>query len=261
MSTTTLQEQLTAAQAAFDAALEAGEPTRSHREAITRLEAELATAQRTEAAASSQQIADEAAVLALSHAASIEDAGTVAELEALSAAPIAEAIECDPLLASAALDVIKARKALAQASSVHGELCKAVDKLRHTISQKQANLASILGRRAAGTATADDGLEALGLPQDIADLEVRLAAASAEAAAAVPAVLQGELAAAEKRLSQTRGTVGVRIASDRLARAEQLFLALYAELRAAERASGQYEFRPSGDYRANPEIKRIISRH
>jgi hypothetical protein len=53
----------------------------------------------------------------------------------------------------------------------------------------------------------------------------------------------------------------VRIASERLARAEQLFLALYSQLRAAERDSGQYGFRPSGDYRVNPEIKRIVSRH
>lgn len=261
MSTTELQDQLSAARAVFDAALEAGEPTRTHRETITRLEGELATAQREKAAASSRQVADEAAVLAVSQSAIIVDPCTAAEMDALSEEPTAEAIECDPLLLSASLDVVKARRALEQASAAHADLADAAEKIRNAIAKKQSTLANILQRRNAGTATADDGLEALGLPQDISDLESRLAAVVATANAAAPTALQDELVAAENRLTQARGTVGVRIASERLARAEQLFLALYSQLRAAERDSGQYGFRPSGDYRVNPEIKRIVSRH
>lgn len=262
-----INEQLTAAQAALHQALEDGVLSAPFRAEVARLEAELATAQQAEAAAKAASAAQEAeeiqaAGIALADAqhASIAQSGAAVALAEI-APEDAPVVAHDPAIESAAQRVAAARVALGKANAAHAKLAKAADKLRATLAAKQSALAELKARRAAGTSTPEDALEALGLPDDIADLERLVATAAGNAAGAVPAAEQAELAAAQKLLAETKTDATLRVARDRIALAERAFLLCYQELRAAEQASGRYQFRPSGDYRASSDLKLLVSRH
>jgi hypothetical protein len=244
-----LTEQLAAARAALTAALEAGEPTRAARAEVGRLEADLVAAKQAAAAA----LAD------VKHAA-IEAAPAAADLAEL-APELAPFLGRDPLIETAAHLVAQATAALDKAQAAHSDLVDTVGKTRATLERKKAALIGVKSRRATGTATPEDALEAVGLPDDIADLERMLAIATEKAAAAAPTAEQGALAAAQKQLDEASTSAKLRITRDRLALAEQVTIQLYHELRAAEKASGLYTYRPSGDYRANSELKNILARH
>ncbi|MGN8094739.1 hypothetical protein [Methylobacterium sp. 22177] len=262
-----LNTELKAAQVALDAALVAGEPSRSDRNEVARLEAELATAQQAEAAEKAIIAAQEAeeiqaAGIALAdaqHAAIAQSGAAVALAEiAPEDTPI---VAYDPAIESAAQRVATAQAAMDKAAAAHGELTEAADKLRATLAAKQGALAELKARRAAGTSLPEDALEALGLPDDIADLERLVAIAAGNAASALPTAEQAELAAAQKLLAETKTDATLRVARERIALAERTFLLCYQELRGAEQASGRYQFRPSGDYRASSDLKLLVSRH
>ncbi|GJE43902.1 hypothetical protein [Methylobacterium soli] len=259
--------QLEAAQTQLNTALEAGQPTRAIRTEVARLQTALAEAQFA-ADAAQRDVADQeaakvqaaAAALAEAKHAAIEAAPAAAELEEL-APEFAPVLGRDPLIETAAQLVAQATAVLEKAVTAHGELVDTANKTRATLERKRAALADVKARRAAGTATPEDALEAVGLPDDIADLERMLAVCSEKAAAAAPDTEQSALAVAQKQLDEASTSAKLRITRDRLALAEQVTIQLYHELRAAEKASGLYTYRPSGDYRANSDLKAIVNRH
>lgn len=262
-----LVSQLEAAKTQLNSALEAGQPTRAIRAEVARLEAALTDAQASEEAVQRDMADQDAAKVQASGAAlaeaehtAIEALGAPEQLAELLPEQFAPA-ERDPIIDTAAQVVAQAAAALEKAEAAHAELASTAAKLRTTLAAKQTALAEVKARRTAGTATPEDALEALGLPDDIADLERMLAIASEKAAAAIPHTERAELTTAQKHLGQAVETVKLRILRDRIALAESALLKVYRELRAAENASPLYRHRPSGDYRANPELKATVNRH
>lgn len=262
-----LETQLEAAKTQLNSALEEGQPTRAIRAEVARLEAALAEARSATDAAQSAAADHEvakvqaaAATLADAKHTVIDAAPAVAELAAL-APELAPVLGRDPLIETAAQQVAQAAAAMEKAQAAHSDLIDTANKTCTTLERKKAALAEVKARRAAGTATPEDALEAVGLPDDIADLERMLAIASEKAAAAAPTAEQSALAVAQKQLDEASIGAKLRITRDRLALAEQLVVQLYSDLRAAEKASGLYTYRPSGDYRANSDLKAIVNRH
>ncbi len=261
-----LNTELKAAQAALDAALMAGEPSRSHRNEVARLEAELATAQQAEAAAQAASAAEEAAkaqadALALASTQQIALSTTEADAalgEIAAEQPVAAVVDVDPLLLSAAEGVVLARTALERAQLRHGELSKAAGRIQAAVTRKTEERDAIKARALAKTATAEDGLAILTIDEDLADLEHSLSAARDKANAAIPAVEQGALAAAEQNLARVRGQLAYSLAEARLKRVEQLFMAAHSEMVAAHQAGGATSYLGSGRYVPAREFRDLV---
>lgn len=261
-----INEQLTAAQSALDAALLAGEPSRIHRNEVARLEAELAAAQQAVAAAKAASAAQEAAklqadaqVLASTHQTNLQTTEADATLaDIVAEQPIAALVDVDPLLLSAAEGVVLARTALQRAQRQHGDLSKAAGRIQAALTRKLEERDAIKARALVKTATAEDGLAILTIDEDLSDLERSLAAAQNKANASVPAAEQGALTAAEQNLSRTRAQLAYSLAEARLKRVEQLFMAAHREMVAAHKASGATNYLGSGRYVPEREFRELV---
>lgn len=241
-----INEQLTAAQATLDAALLAGEPSRTHRNEVARLEAELATAQQAEAAAEAASAAQEVAkvqadarALASTQQTALQTTETDAALAAIAdEQPIATLVDADPLLLSAAEGIVVARNALERAQRQHGELSKAAGRIQAALTRKLEERDAIKARALAKTATAEDGLAILTIDEDLADLERSLSGARDKASAAIPAAEQGALAAAEQHMARVRGELEYALSEARLQRAEEAYMAAHDQMLGAYNAKG-----------------------
>jgi hypothetical protein len=267
MSTTTeLNAQLEAATAELESALGAGQPTRSIRTKITRLEGELtalrnaeATAQRNAADKKVAEIQSASQALADTQHTQLDAAAACPELEQLGeqvpAAPRSPKVE------AAAAEVAAARAALDDAERIHRNLLTAAGKIQTRLTEEQAKVDAIKQRRSNGDKRDDDAGAMTLLGDDIADLQRLQAGAQAKASAADPHAQVRALEQAHQRLDRAQAEVAMVVFNDRLQLAEAAFLRAYTAQRAAERAAGLYLSNPSGTYRANIELKSIISRH
>ena len=181
-------------------------------------------------------------------------------LEAVIGEPI-PAIERDAGIDLASKAVATATVALNKATAKHTELVTAANRLSSALSAKQEALVELKRRRVVGKTTPQDGVEALGLPDDIADLERALADATQKAASALPTAERAAVERAQQELRDAVCSVKLRALRDRMTLVETAFLQSYRDLRAAEQASSEFRSRPSGAYRANAELKSIIARH
>ncbi len=98
----------------------------------------------------------------------------------------------------------------------------------------------------------------LTIDEDLADLEHSLSAALDKASAAIPAVEQGALAAAEQNLARVRGQLAYSLAEARLKRVEQLFLAAHSEMVAAHQAGGATSYLGAGRYVPAREFRDLV---
>lgn len=266
MSINELNTRLEAARTELASALDAGLPTRPLRAEIASIESAIADVLDIEEKAQcTQSKQDESAVhsagadlIEVEHA-SIERATASPELRLLVES--LPAIECDPLIATAAHGVASARAALIKEERIYSNLQATASKSQTRLNEELAKVAAIKQRRAAGDRREDDAGVMTLLGDDIADLERLLSEAQHKASTSVPIALRQVLEAAEQRLAQARAQVQLRIADERLQLVERAFLDCYAVQRAAERATGLHLSRPSGTYRAGLEFKNIVSRH
>lgn len=267
MSTTTkLNTQLEAATAELESALGAGQPTRSIRAEITRIEDELKALRNAEAAAQ-QEAANQKATEIQSASQILADAQH-AQLDAAAACPELEqlgeqvpAAPRSPKIEAAAAEVAAARVALNDAERIHGNLLTAAGKIQTRVAEEQAKVAAIKQRRSNGDRRDDDAGAMTLLGDDIADLQRLQASAQAKANAADPHAQIRALEQAQQLLDRAHVEAGMSIVNDRLQLAEAAFLRAYAAQRAAERAAGMHLSFPSGTYRASTELKSIINRH